>query len=348
MTALQSICKHFGVDDILSAEPLSNGLINSSYKVQAQDGQLYFLQQVNTAIFKVPLALQTNYGQIDSYLSARHEMHLPQLIKTIHGELLYGHENEVWRCFAFVPGTFSPLTVDTPEQAYDVANCFGAFTAALHDFDNNRLEIVIPRFHDLSFRHEEFQAALQKASRERIYSVKELIEQTEEHNYLVDWFQKIASDKKVFPQHVMHHDCKVSNILFDKKTGDVLCPIDLDTTQPGLFFSDIGDMIRTMTPNKSEDEKDVNAITVRPAFLKAITDGYTDAMRGCLTPEETEGLHRSGMLMTYMQAMRFLTDYLNGNVYYKTEYPEQNKDRTANQLRLLQLLAKHAEQVVVQ
>ncbi len=342
MVTPETIFGHFSISGIQSCRLIGNGLINSSYKVQASDGSLYFLQKINTAIFKKPLALQNNYRQLEIYLSEQQAMSLPRLIKTVHNDLVYECKGEVWRCFAFVPNTFSPLTVNTPEQAYEVSNCFGRFTARLHHFDSNKLETVIPRFHDLSFRYQEFQAALQNTSASRISTVQSMIEEIEESKYLVRWFQHIAANKLAFPLHVMHHDCKVSNILFDKETSAVRCPIDLDTTQPGLFFSDIGDMIRTMAPNKSEDEIDTAAIEVRSDFLTAITEGYTNAMEGCFTTGENESLYKSGLIMTYMQAMRFLTDYLNENVYYRTYYPEQNRNRAANQLRLLQLLKEHA------
>ena len=340
----QAVCNQFGLSNILSGEVLGQGLINSSYKITTSNGNAYFLQQINTLIFKNPMALQENYVLIEEHLSSHNSLLLPKLIRTITGELLYQQNNQSWRCFAFIQNTYSPQTLDTPEQAYETAYCYGLFTAALHDVDSNEVQTVLPRFHDLSYRFEEFTQALNNASQSVIADVADLIAAIEKEQWLVSWFEKIKQDKTDFPLRILHHDCKISNILFDKITHAVRCPVDLDTTQPGLFFSDIGDMMRTMVPDKDENDKDSQGIRLRPPFFNAITDGYLAAMSDHLTHEEKTELPKSGMAMTYMQAMRFLTDHLNGNVYYKTEYAEQNKNRAANQLQLLHLLQEYVKE----
>ncbi len=338
---LQAICEHFDLPSIQSSQPLVSGLINNSYKVNSNNGNSYFLQRINTSIFTNPLSLQNNYQLIQHHLSAESGMKLPKLIKTKSGDLLYEKNNEVWRCFEFLKNTYSPHAVQTPEKAYEVANCFGAFTASLQSLDSSRVETILPRFHDLELRFDQFKTALQNASPERISGVRDLIEQVEHYATLVKWFQKISADKQAFPLHIMHHDCKISNILFDADTDVIRCPIDLDTTQTGLFFSDIGDMIRTIVSNKNEDATDIYDLHLRPDFFMAVTEGYMNAMSEFLTPEERKHIHYSGSLMIYMQALRFLADHLNGNIYYKTAYPEQNKDRTANQLQLLDLVQEY-------
>jgi len=200
------------------------------------------------------------------------------------------------------------------------------------------LKIILPNFHNLHLRYQQFEQAMQTAPEERKAGVKDLIERLEKYTSLVKWFIAAGNDEKAFPLHIMHHDCKIANILFDKDTDAIRCPIDLDTTQPGLFFSDIGDMIRTIVPNLHEDDTKLNELTIRPDFLNAITEGYMDAMGRFLTPAERDNLHYAGSVLIYMQALRFLTDHLNGDIYYKISYPGQNKDRTANQLLLLELL----------
>ena len=337
---VQTICKKFDLPTIQSSEPLLSGLINSSYKLNAKDNA-YFLQKINTSVFKSPAALQNNYKQIQQHLFDKGEFELPEMIKTVSGDMFYNHNGDAWRCFQFVKNTYSPTVVQTPEKAYEVARCFGLFTAALHDLNSQKLEVVLPRFHDLNFRFSQFTNALRHAPAKRKEEVQHLIDRVHQHAFLLTLFQNIQADKTAFPLHIMHHDCKISNILFDVDTDAIRCPIDLDTTQPGLFFSDIGDMIRTIVCSLNEDAPNVDELALRTGFFEAVTQGYLSAMSGYLTEAEKSNIHYSGSFMAYMQALRFLTDFLNGNVYYKTVYPEQNKDRTANQLQLLDLLQQH-------
>ncbi len=341
-----SVCNQFGFTGILSGELLGQGLINSSYKVTTNSGNAYFLQQINASIFTKPMALQENYVLIEQHLSSHDSLQLPKLIRTTSGELLYYRNGASWRCFEFIANTYSPQTLETPEQAYETARCFGLFTAALHNLNSSQVQTVLPRFHDLSFRFEEFTQALQKALPDTVSGVMNLIEIIKKEQWLVRWFASIKNDGTAFPLRIMHHDCKISNILFDKPTNAVRCPVDLDTTQPGLFFSDIGDMMRTMVPDKDENERNSQSIQFRPQFFNSVTDGYLDAMADYLTAEEKTWLPKAGMVMAYMQAMRFLTDHLNGNVYYKTEYAEQNKDRAANQLQLFYLFQGYVKENV--
>ncbi len=337
-TDLREVCSHFDVTDFQSGQSVGTGLINHSYKVLTTDGNTYFLQKINTAVFTNPSALQNNYVRVQQHLSGEGSMQLPKLIQTISGEFFYNNGGEVWRCFEFLKNTYSPQTIETPEKAYEVANCFGSFSAALQSLDDHQLATILPHFHNLALRFQQFEGTLQTASEQKKKEVKNLVEEIEKYSFLVKWFSAIYKDKKHFPLHILHHDCKIANILFDKDTDAIRCPIDLDTTQPGLFFSDIGDMLRTSVPNLQEDDANIDALAIRPLFFDAINEGYLDAMASLLTREEKENLHYAGIVLVYMQALRFLTDYLNGNVYYKTSYPEQNKDRTANQLRLLHLL----------
>jgi hypothetical protein len=140
---------------------------------------------------------------------------------------------------------------------------------------------------------------------------------------------------------VMHHDCKINNILFDKNTNEVICPVDLDTTMPGKFFSDIGDMIRTMACTVDENSIEWELIEVRPAFYEAILKGYLEGAGNIFTDEEKKNIHFSGLILTYMQSLRFAADHLNGDIYYRISYKEQNLSRALNQLILLEKLEEY-------
>ena len=146
------------------------------------------------------------------------------------------------------------------------------------------------------------------------------------------------TESEEFEKRVMHHDAKISNILFSEETGQVICPVDFDTCMPGYFFSDLGDMIRSMACSEGENNTNYSEINIRKDFYEAILDGYMEVMQELLTDAEKKHIHYSGLLMIYMQALRFITDYLNGDLYYRTDYPEQNFDRAMNQLTLLQRL----------
>lgn len=321
-------------------QPLSAGLINHSYKVTTNDNQSYFLQQVNTGIFTQPERIQENYMLIQQHLRDKNSFQLPAIIFA-GKDLLYEEEGKTWRCFQFLPHTYSPEKVHTAEKAYEVANCFGRFTAALHDLNVHQLHTILPDFHNLQYRYNQLLEALQQADESVKEDSKDLIQMVFDNQHLLHWFNSIQSNRVAYPVRIMHHDCKISNILFNKQTDALQCPIDLDTTQPGLFFSDLGDMIRTIVPSLNEDAANINDLTIRTQFYDAAVQGYLAAMTAYLTPEEKSDIHYSGLVLVYMQAIRFLADYLNNNKYYKVAYPEQNRDRTANQLRLLQLLQEY-------
>jgi hypothetical protein len=136
----------------------------------------------------------------------------------------------------------------------------------------------------------------------------------------------------------MHHDCKISNILFDADTHEVICPVDLDTVMPGKYFSDIGDMVRTMACTEEENSTAWELIDVKPDYYHAIINGYLEGMGNDFTAAEKQHIHQPGLLLTYMQCIRFVTDFLNNDIYYKTSYPEQNLNRALNQLILLEKL----------
>ena len=341
-----SVLVAFNLSTSISVHPLAAGIINHTYKVTTVDNQSFFLQQVNTGIFTQPRFIQENYTLIQQHLRYKNSFQLPEIIFA-GKDILYKEDAATWRCFRFLPHTYSPEKVHTAEKAYEVANCFGRFTAALHDLDVHQLHTILPGFHNLQFRYDQLLQALQQANENVKEDAKELIQMVVDNQHLLHWFNSIQSDKSAFPVRIMHHDCKISNILFDKDTDALRCPIDLDTTQPGLFFSDLGDMIRTIVPSLPEDAANVDDLTIRTTFYDAAVQGYLDAMAAYLTPEEKRDIHYAGLVLVSMQAIRFLADYLNNNIYYKVAYPKQNKDRTANQLKLLQLLQEYISQLTV-
>lgn len=262
--------------------------------------------------------------------------------KTTDEKLLFiDEEKGSWRMFSFVENSYSPLASTTVNEAVLVAKCFGKFANDLKGLDTSKIQEVLPGFHDLAWRYEQFEDALKNASGERKTKAASLIEKAYKYSNLVDYYKKITKDPENYPLHVLHHDCKIANILFDKVTEQIICPVDLDTTQNGYFFSDLGDMIRSMTPNLPETAKDIDALQLRGNFYDNIRANYLEAMKDLLTPKEVEDIDMAGQIIVYMQSLRFLADYLNNDIYYHIEYPEQNYVRAANQFKLLELVTAY-------
>jgi len=198
-----------------------------------------------------------------------------------------------------------------------------------------------PRFHDLSLRAEQLLQAKETSTHQRLKMAGSCLSKLDAHQYLLKHFEFWQKHPQYFPQRILHHDAKASNILFDSTNQLLICPIDLDTTQPGLFFSDLGDMIRSMVPSHEENDTRYADIEARASFLEAITAGYMDATHTLWTKQEMEALPLSGKVLLYMQAIRFLADYLNNDSYYQTKYEQHNLDRAINQLTVLERLGRN-------
>ena len=200
--------------------------------------------------------------------------------------------------------------------------------------DANTLKITLPDFHNLSLRYQQFEAAILDGNAERIVETENDIAFILSQKNIVEKFEKFIHHAGA-KQRVTHHDTKISNVLFDEKNKG-LCVIDLDTIMPGYFLSDVGDMMRTYICPVSEEEADLSKVIVRKEFLKSIQDGYLKGMGNELSPYEKDNFFLSGEVLIYMQAIRFLADYINNDMYYGCKYPTHNLVRARNQIKLLQ------------
>ncbi len=320
-----------------TVEGFGTGLINSTW-VLKKGGDKYILQKINHAIFKKPEDIAWNIEMLDAYLREHHPDYLfTSPVKTVDGKsMLFVEGDGYYRVFAFVPNSHSIDVVATEDQAYEAARQFGKFTRLLSGVNTADLRITLPSFHDLSLRYEQFQQALQNGNPERIREAAEVIEQLSDYSGIVEEYEKIKANPD-FKQRVTHHDTKISNVLFDNNDKG-LCVIDLDTIMPGYFISDVGDMMRTYLCPVSEEEKEYSKIEIRDAFYKAIVKGYREEMGPELTDTEKQYFFYSGTFMIYMQALRFITDHLNNDVYYGARYDGHNFVRGKNQAVLLQRL----------
>lgn len=329
----------------ISFTPLQGGLINRSWLVQSELKVPFLLQQINTHVFPSPEDVQHNYITISQY--AEYEftgLRLPYPKYLNERDSLYiDKQGNYWRAFEFIDNAYSVSIAKKPSQAKATAKTFAKFTAAFEEFNTELLKIVIPDFHNLSFRYRQLQESLNSAMYERMPKALTLAEELKNRERYIHFYELITESPENFPQRVMHHDAKIANVLFSKKNGKVICPVDFDTVMPGYFFSDLGDMVRSMACSVDENSTDFDRIKIRSTFYKAIIDGYLSVMSKYLTDAEKKYIHYGGLLMIYMQALRYLSDYLEGDIYYSTAYPEQNFNRAKNQLVLLQRLEEFLE-----
>lgn len=340
-----AILKTFGFDcPASSVKNFGSGLINNTW-VFTDGGNDYILQRINHNVFKEPEAIAANIDNIGSYLSAHYPAYrFTMPVATIQGSsMLYIEGEGYFRVFPFVKGSHSIDVVESPEQAYEAAAQFGKFTSLLNGFDAGRLKITIPDFHNLSLRYSQFLNALKTGNTERIKETTSLTNTLKGCNDIVNIYENITCSD-AFKVRVTHHDTKISNVLFDGNDKG-LCVIDLDTVMPGYFISDVGDMMRTYLSPVSEEEKDYDKIEIRDDFYAAVVHGYYDEMKTVLTETEQKYFFYAGTFIIYMQALRFLTDYLNNDIYYGAKYPGHNLVRAGNQVILLQRLMEKKEKL---
>jgi thiamine kinase-like enzyme len=334
-------------DEVLSAydleikdveiEPIHNGLINSTWHIKNSHDN-FILQKINNSIFKKPEAIASNIRLIANYLLQYHPAYFfVSPLKTKNGgEMFTIGADSYFRLIPFVEKSYTIDAVNEPQQAFEAAKKFGEFTKLLSHFPVEKLQITLPDFHNLSLRYQQFRKALETGNKTRLLESKELIEFIKAHKNIVDTFDNILQNPS-FKLRVTHHDTKISNVLFNKKNKG-LCVIDLDTVMPGYFISDVGDMIRTYLSPVNEEEKDFSKIEIREEYFKSIWDGYMGQMKNELNDEEKSHFIYGGKFMIYMQAIRFLTDHLNNDIYYGARYEGQNFVRAGNQITLLKRL----------
>ena len=329
------VLQQFGIDPAAVAIiPVQQGLINHTWKLEG-DERSYILQSVNTAVFKNPGDLAFNIDSLAHYLGTHYPGYIfTTPLKTIDGSTLYHSGENYYRLFAFIEGSHTIPSVETAAQAYEAARQFGKFTAVLKNFDASVLRPAIPRFHDLGYRYQQFIQAVQNGNPQRIQQSEELIAAIKNWSHIAEYFESIKSDPD-FKLRVTHHDTKISNVLFDENNKGI-CVIDLDTVMPGYFISDVGDMMRTYLCPVTEEERDTSKIKVRPDIYHALVKGYLEEMNGELSKKEQQHFFYAGSFMIYMQALRFITDHLNNDVYYGASYEGHNFSRAYNQLALLQ------------
>ena len=340
---LQKVFELYGITNTAAIESFGSGLIHSTWKINDQSKE-YILQKINHEVFKEPSFIAGNITSIGSWLEKNNPAYFfVAPLKTKDAESMVHMPGEgYFRLFPFVKDSLTHNIAQTPQQAFAAAKQFGLFTRVLDDFPVESLKITLPDFHNLSYRYSQFEQAVSSGDQSRRNEAARTIDYLFAHNDILATYEQIISNKE-FKLRVTHHDTKINNVLFDKNEKGI-CVIDLDTVMPGYFISDVGDMMRTYLSPASEEEKNFEKIGIRENFFYAIARGYLEEMGTELSQAEIDHFVYSGLFMTYMQALRFLTDYLNNDKYYGASYPGHNSVRAMNQVTLLQrLLEKQAE-----
>ena len=332
---------------VKEVKPLGNGLINDTYHV-ITDGDTpdYVLQRINNAIFQDVDLLQHNIETVTAHIRRKLEAdgtadidrRVLQFVKGRDGKTYHRDEaDRYWRVSVFIPDSVTHEAV-TPESAYDCGKAFGNFEKMLVDVPG-QLGETIPDFHNMELRMSQLREAVRNDAAVRLDEVRDIVEELERDADEMCQAERLYREGRL-PKRICHCDTKVNNMLFDRD-GQVLCVIDLDTVMPSFIFSDYGDFLRTGANFTAEDDPDLSRVGFNEAIFKAFTRGYLESARDFLTPIEVEMLPYAVALFPFMQCARFLTDYINGDTYYKIKYPTHNLDRTRNQLALYRDIRRH-------
>ncbi|WP_130837783.1 phosphotransferase enzyme family protein [Lachnoclostridium sp. Marseille-P6806] len=323
-----------------SVRRYGSGHINDTYLVEC--ARPYILQRLNTEIFHEPLALMKNIESVTLFLREKitaqggdPDRETLTLIPTQDGSFHYiDGENNFFRMFLFITDAVTYDAARNPEDFYHSAVAFGNFQRLLHDFPSETLTEVIPHFHDTPSRFRDFERAVQEDVMGRAASC------AEEIRFLADRRADCGVSVRLqqageLPLRVTHNDTKLNNIMLDQRTGEAICVIDLDTVMPGLSVNDFGDSIRFGANTAREDEPDASLAGLSLPLYESYVRGFLTGCGGILTPAEVRQLSWGAKLMTYECGMRFLGDYLNGDVYFHTAYPEHNLVRARTQIALV-------------
>ena len=344
---LQQVVSQFDVQGtVVDVRPLGNGLINTTYKVETEgDAPNYVLQNVNNAIFPDVEMLMDNIVTVTNHIRAKYkaagmtdvERRVLRFVPAKDGKYFHFDGEKYWRVMVFIPDTVSQTAV-TPESSYIVGETFGNFQAMLADVPTELGE-TIKDFHNMEFRLQQLREAVAENKAGRLAEVQWLVDELEARAEEMCKGERLHREGKL-AKRICHCDTKVDNILFDAD-GNVLCVIDLDTVMPNFIFSDFGDFLRSAANTGREDDKDLDNVNFNMDIFKAFAEGYLKSAKVFLTPLEIENLPYAAALFPYMQTVRFLADYINGDTYYKTQYPEHNLVRSKAQFKLLQSVEAH-------
>ena len=327
----------------LSHSELNTGHINDTFFVNTSSGNKYILQRINHHVFKDVAGLVNNKILISNHIRSKfpdmsdNEFSKTNLtfVKAKDTDLYYHKQDrDFWNVMVFIENSITYEIAKNEKIAYEGGKLLGTFLNHTSDFDSRQLIDVIPNFHDMSFRFKQYALSLQSASKERLQRATKYTNIVSELKEEMHILQNLKEAGKI-PVRVTHNDSKISNSLFDKDNKGI-CMIDTDTVMPGIIHYDFGDAIRTICNTAAEDEKDLSKVEFNLDYYQAYKKGFLEKTEHSLTATELNFLPLAAKTMIFIMALRFLTDYLKQNVYYKIKYPEHNLDRAKNQFKLIE------------
>lgn len=334
--------------ELIGAEPYGTGHINDSYRVVFRDGEIksrFLLQRINTHVFTNPAALIENVERVARHIASllegvpdRDRRSLSVVRSKDGAPYLMDGAGGCWRMMRFIEDAHAVERIGSPRQAFAVAAAFGKFQQQLASLPAPRLHDTIPDFHNTPKRFQDLERAIEADVANRVHHAEAEIGFARSRRELAS----VLLDANL-PERVTHNDTKSSNVLLDDKTGQGLCVIDLDTVMPGLAPYDFGDMVRSMASPAAEDERDLSCVGVQLHVFEALARGYLASAGDLLTADERQSLVAASKLITFENGLRFLSDFLSGDTYYKINRAEQNLDRCRTQFRLVESIEKNED-----
>ncbi len=356
MQKVQDIIKKFRVyGDFVSSTSFGSGHINETFLVTLNQAGIkvkYILRSINNFVFKEPILIIENTVNVTEYIRNKllfeNESDLSRkvltLIQSTNGDYFFvDSENNYWCLLLYIEKSYSINEVQTEVQAFEAAKAYARFQKHLIDFDISECHQTIKNFHNLTNRIEAYNVAVNSDSKQRVKSVSQEILEIEKFSFIQENYIELKN--KNLPLRITHNDTKINNVLLDSRTNKGLCVVDLDTIMPGVILNDFGDMVRSFVCSVSEDEKITSKVKIRLRIFDALVRGYLGELKESLIKEEILNLVTGSEIIIYEQALRFLTDYLMGDIYYKIEYENQNLDRAKNQLALLNSIVEYSNQM---
>ena len=334
--------------EVAECVPFGSGHIHDTYRVTMDDGSRYLLQRINHEVFRDVAGLMRNFDRVTRHIrkrltgSAGHDpdRECLTLIPAKDGRsFLQGEDGRFWRMLLFIPESLSVDQSDDPALVLEAGRAYGGFIRLLSDLPGGRLVESIPGFHNMQNRLRNFFRAVQNDSAGRVQGVQSEIRWIDRRADEMQIIQRMLRDGRI-PERITHNDTKINNVLFDA-SGRALCVVDLDTVMPGCVHFDFGDAIRSCANTGAEDEEDPDNVSVSLGMFEAFARGFLENTRDFLTQPEIETLAFSARMMTFIIGIRFMTDHLEGDRYYKIHHPNHNLRRARAQFRLVESMEEH-------
>lgn len=346
---IKDVAHEFAIaGEFVSGEEIHSGLINSTYiaTFKRPSGKMrrYILQRINEDVFKDPHAVMRNVEMVTRHINWK----VLRVKRDLGGQTLNlyparggrfyasGEGGGIWRCYNFIESCRTYDIVENTRQAYQAARAFGSFQDLVSDIPVEDIEETIPDFHNTPKRYARLMEVVDADPLGRLASAQKEVDFIKAREGIVSKLLDLR-DAGVLPERITHNDTKINNVMIDTETDEAVCVIDLDTVMPGLSLYDFGDMVRSAVSPAAEDETDLSKVEVRMPMFEALAEGYLDSC-DCLCDAEIENLAFSGILISLEIGIRFLTDYLEGDVYFKSKHAGHNLDRTRTQLSLVEKL----------